>query len=162
MDVLLKEDLKFTVEDVRRNVLLPFRVDKDYERIVVRLHYGPKYVRDQAVIGPQIAECVRKYFPKGQELTAEDMKEFQQLLNFVTLSIDKDGEYVGCAHRHAPEQQIEISSKGSEWGFAPLAAGPGDWRVVLHVQAVVDGTVDYHIVVCGMEGGEGDDLIPSV
>lgn len=162
MDVLLRDDLKFTVADVRRNVLLPFHVDKAYDRLVVLLHYGPKAISDPAIIMPQIEECVRLYFPAGYQLTEEDMKEYNQLFNFVTLSVDCDGEYVGCAHRHPPEQKIVISENGSSWGFAPYAASPGDWRVVLHVQAVVDGTVDCHIAVCGLERGETDDLLPSI
>lgn len=162
MDILLRQDFAFHLEDVRKNFLLPFYVEKNYDRLVVLLHYGPKSVSDPTIIGPQIEKCVERYFPKGYQLTEEDMKEFQQLFNFVTLSVDYNGTYVGCAHRHPPEQQIVISSAGSSWGFAQQAADPGDWRVVLHVQAVVDGTVDCAVAVCGMERGESDDLLPSI
>ncbi len=162
MEKLLHQNLTFSRKDVRRNVLLPFRVEKTYKRLVIRFHYDPKAIRDQKIIAPQIRACVKKYFPAGYELTEEDMKEYEQLLNFVTLSLEKNGEYVGCAHRHAPEQTIMISAAESTYGFAPSAVEPGDWRIVLHVQAVVEGTVNFRIEAYGMEEGEADDTIPAI
>ena len=105
---------------------------------------------------------LKTYFPAGYQLTEADMQEYQELFNFVTLSLDKNGEYVGCAHRHPPQQILTISASGSSWGFAPTAASAGDWRAVLHVQAVVVGTVDYHLRIYGMERGEQDAEIPSL
>ncbi|WP_455582803.1 hypothetical protein [Dysosmobacter sp.] len=162
MELLFDQAFAFTTADVRKNILLPFRARRDYDRLVLHLHYGPKAIRDPEIIAPQIRKCVETYFPAGYELTEEDMKEYGQLLNFVTLSLDKDGAYVGCAHRHPPEQTLVISERGSSWGFAPAAATAGAWRVVLHVQAVVAGTVDYRLQVFGMERGERDDAIPAL
>ncbi len=162
MEQLLFKEFAFSGQDVRRNLPLPFRVEREYDRLAVRLSYGPKAVRDPEIIGPQIRKCVETYFPEGFQLTEEDMKEFDQLLNFVTLSVDKDGTYVGCAHRHPPRQTILLSGRGSSWGFAPVAAGPGEWRIVLHVQAVVAGTVNYRLGVYGLEGSESDDEIPAL
>lgn len=162
MEKLLHQDFVFSLEDVRKNVLLPFRVDKAYDRLVIKLHYSPKSIQDREIIMPQIEKCVETYFPTGYTLTEEDMKEYNQLLNFVTLSLDKNGEYVGCAHRHPPEQTIVISEHGSTYGFMPWAADAGDWRIVLHVQAVVVGTIDYSIEVYGMEEGESDDQLPTL
>lgn len=162
LERILERQFTFTGEDVRKNILIPFRTERDYERLAICLRYGPKSIRDPAVITPKIRACVETYFPEGFRLTEEDMKEFDQLLNFVTLSLDKDGEYVGCAHRHPPEQTILISGEGSDWGFAPTAATRGAWRIVLHVQAVVAGTVDYHLAVYGLERGESSDALPSL
>ena len=119
-------------------------------------------IRDPEIIMPQIRKCVKTYFPAGYQLTEADMQEYQELFNFVTLSLDKNGEYVGCAHRHPPQQILTISASGSSWGFAPTAASAGDWRALLHVQAVVVGTVDYRLRIYGMERGEQDAEIPSL
>lgn len=162
MKSLFDQSFAFTVADVRKNILLPFETEQDYDRLVLRLRYGPKVIRDPEIIQPQIQKCVETYFPAGYQLTEADMEEFQQLLNFVTLSLDKDGVYVGCAHRHPPEQTLVISERGSSWGFAPTAASAGMWRAVLHVQAVVTGTVNYRLQVYGMERGENDDQIPPL
>ena len=145
MELLLKKRFTFTEADVRKNILVPFRVERDYVRLAIRLRYGPKSIRDPEIILPKIQACVETYFP-----------------DFVTLSLDKDGEYVGCAHRHPPEQTILISEEGSDWGFVPAPAGRGDWRIVLHVQAVVVGAVDYDLEVYGLEREESGDALPAL
>jgi hypothetical protein len=162
VQLIYRNNFVFSAEDVRKNILLPFRTERDFDRLVIRLKYGPKAIRDPAIINPQIEKCVRTYFPPDQQLTDEDRKEYDQLLNFVTLSLDHDGAYVGCAHRHPPQQTIVLSSSGSSWGFEPTAASAGSWRIVLHVQAVVAGTVDYALAVCGLEEGESDACIPAL
>lgn len=162
MEQLFKKQWEFTAGDVRKNILVPFYTDRAFDRLVLKLHYTPKSIRDPAIIGPQIRACVETYFPSGHQLTEEDMKEYDQLLNFVTLSLDHGETYVGCAHRHPPEQTIVISPAGSTWGFDSVAVTAGAWRVVLHVQAVVVGTVTYRLAVYGMEGGESDAAIPAL
>lgn len=162
MEKLLHQNLVFSQEDVRKNILLPFQLDKTYDRLVIHVHYSPKAIRDKDIIMPQIRACVKKYMPAGYDLTEEDMKEYDKLLNFVTLSLDKDGSYVGCAHRHPPEQTITISPRGSTYGFAPESVTPGAWRIVLHVQAVVAGSVDFSLEVYGLEKGEREDAISAI
>lgn len=160
MDRLLHQAFSFFPQDERKNIPLSFQVQSDYECLVIRLRYGPKFVRNPEIIQPKIQKCVETYFPENLRLTKEDMKEFRQLLNFVTLSLDKDGVYVGCAHRHSPEQTIFISKAGSSWGFAPVSDGKGAWRIILHIQAVVAGRVDYQLGVYGLERGESCDTLP--
>ena len=162
MERILYKKFTFSPDDARKNILIPFQTERDYDSLVIRLKYGPKTVRDPKIILPQIEECVKKYFPSGKQLTEEDMKDFSQLLNFVTLSLDRDGEYVGCAHRHPPEQTIVISNTVSSRGFDPVPVSAGDWRIVLHVQAVVVGTIGYCLEVYGLEGGERDDQLPAL
>ena len=100
MELLLDQTFAFTLADVRKNILVPFRVDRDFDHLAICLHYGPKAIRDPEIIMPQIRKCVKTYFPAGYQLTEADMQEYQELFNFVTLSLDKNGEYVGCAYRH--------------------------------------------------------------
>ncbi len=162
MELLLDRTFAFTEADVLKNVLIPFRLERDYDRLVIHLHYSPKEIRDPEIIMPQIQKCVETYFPAGYQLSETDMEEYRSLLNFVTLSLDKNGEYVGCAHRHPADQLLSISAGGSSYGMAPTAASAGDWRVVLHVQAVITGTIDYRLQIFGMEGGEQDAEIPAL
>lgn len=162
MEVLLRHDCTLRPEDARKNILLPFSVPKSFDRLAILLHYGPKEVRDPAIIQPQIEACVQRYFPPGTTLTARDMEEYPCLFNFVTLSLDCGDTYIGCAHRHPPKQTIFIAENSASWGFAPHPITQGAWRVALHVHAVVAGTVDCHIAVCGLEKGENDERLPSI
>ncbi len=151
----------FTQKHVRTNVPLDFRVDRDLSRLAVHLKYSPKIISDPEILLPQIEKCMESYRPPEYRLTQEEIKKYHHLMNFVTLSVDKNGEYIGCAHRHSPEQIIFLSEGGSSYGFLPVAASAGDWRLVLHIHAVVVGTVDYQVAVYGLEGGESDDTIPA-
>lgn len=151
----------FTQEDVRTNVLLNFKVGQDFDRLAIHLRYGPKIISDPGVVFPQIAECEAAYLPSGWKLAKEDAARFCQLKNLVTLSVDKNGTYIGCAHRQSPEQIILLSERTSSDGFLPVAASAGAWRLVLHVHAVIVGTVGYQAAVYGLEEGEGDDTIPA-
>lgn len=162
MKELLSKSFRFTLDDVRKNTLVPFQVDKAYDHMLICLKYSPKHIREKEIIMPQIERCVERYFPKGYTLSEEDMKEYDSLLNFVTLSLDKGDEYVGCAHRHPPEQTLRIAKTSPAWGFAPCEVTKGDWRIVLHVQAVVIGEIDYRLKVFGMEEGDSDDQIPTL
>lgn len=162
MDVLLTKSFTFTTEDARRNVLLPFYVEKPYDRMIIKLRYGPKEIRDPEIIRPQIEACVQAYFPEGHTLTEEDLKEYEALYNFVTLSVDYNNTYIGCAHRHDPEQSIILSAHSSSWGFTPISVNAGQWRIVLHVQAVVAGAVKYNIAAFGLKGGENDAALPAI
>lgn len=162
MDILLRHDCILHPEDWQKNILLPFEIPKAYDRLAILLQYGPKEVCDRAVISPQIEACVARYFPPGTQLSDKDREKYPCLYNFVTLSLDCGEEYIGCAHRHPPRQTICIAQERASWGFQPHAITKGLWRVVLHVQAVVAGTVDCHVAVCGLEKGEHDDLLPSI
>ena len=50
MELLLKKRFTFTEADVRKNILVPFRVERDYVRLAIRLRYGPKSIRDPEII----------------------------------------------------------------------------------------------------------------
>ena len=138
MELLLQKQYKFTLDNVTENGLLPFEVNQDFHTIAVKLSYGPKAIADKDIIMPQIQKCIDKYYPDNVKLSEEDMNEYQALFNFVTISLDDPDGYLGCAHRHHPEQTITISEDFSTDGFAFKKVQKGTWRVVLHVQAVVE------------------------
>lgn len=163
MDILLRRDFTLHKEDSRSNICLPFNTEKEYARLVCAFRYTPKEITDPELVHSMVIELSGNWLPEGLDAeTAIEWEEYRTLLNFVTLSLDYGEEYIGCAHRHAPEQRISISQSGSTWGFAPHKVEQGAWRVVLNVQAVVLGEVQYHLAVCGMEEGESDDLLPSI
>ena len=58
MELLLDQTFAFTLADVRKNILVPFRVDRDFDHLAICLHYGPKAIRDPEIIMPQIRKCV--------------------------------------------------------------------------------------------------------
>ncbi len=111
---------------------------------------------------PQIRKCVKTYFPAGYQLTEADMQEYQELFNFVTLSLDKNGEYVGCAHRPSAAADTDNFRKRLQLGLRPHSSFRRRLAGSAALQAVVVGTVDYHLRIYGMERGEQDAEIPSL
>lgn len=154
MEVLLDRTWKLLPEQSRTNIVVPFSVPHAFERLEFEFEYGPKVVDDPEVILRGVTECMEKYVrpqDRPKEIRVED---YEPPVNFVTLSVDCEGEYVGCAHRHPPVGKIVIGADDATFGFFCRPIEAGEWRVVLNVHAVVAGTVDYHLTITGKEAGE--------
>lgn len=47
MELLLDQTFAFTLADVRKNILVPFRVDRDFDHLAICLHYGLRHSRSR-------------------------------------------------------------------------------------------------------------------
>ena len=74
------------------------------------------------------------------------------VVSLITLSLDSEGEYLGCAHRHAPEQRNIVSAEFSSPGFFRFSPAAGNWRAVINVHAVVSPEVRYRLQILAYEG----------
>lgn len=154
MEILLDHIWTLTPEDARTNVIVPFTVPHDFDRLEFRASYGPKLVTDPEIRMRGLKECMEKYVAPKDRPAVLRLEDFDPPVNFVTLSVDCGEEYVGCAHRHPPEQTITIGAREATFGFFRHPAEAGEWRVVLNVHAVIAGTVDYHLTITGKEADE--------
>lgn len=154
MEILLDRTWTLTPADARTNVLVPFTVPHDFDRLEIHASYGPKLVTDPEVRMRGLEECMEKYVAPKDRPAVLRLEDFDPPVNFVTLSVDCGGEYIGCAHRHPAEQTITIGARESTFGFFRRPVEPGEWRVVLNVHAVIAGTVDYHLTITGKEAEE--------
>ena len=154
MEILLDQRWTLVPKQSCTNLIVPFTVPHAFEKLEFQFAYGPKVVDDPEIILQGVTECMEKYVrpqDRPKEIRVED---YDPPVNFVTLSVDCGDEYVGCAHRHAPEGIVSISADDATFGFFCRPIEAGEWRVVLNVHAVVAGTVDYHLVITGKEAGE--------
>lgn len=152
MDILLQKEYRFTPQDDRTNVCLTFQTTRDYDRLEFSCRYSPKTIAEPALVQREVEAGFARSGWEGRELFPEDMDECKVLLNFVTFSLDYEGKYVGCAHRHDPEQVIVISEQGSTRGFFAHKAAKGTWRIVLNIQAVIpEHEVLYELTVTGCD-----------
>ena len=154
MKVLFKDVWKLTPEQSRTNILVPFTVPCEFERLELRCQYSPKVVEDPAVAFQQIESCIQKYVRPEERPEVIRIEDYDIPVNFVTLSLDCGTEYIGCAHRHAPEQTIFVGAQGATVGFFAHPIVPGEWRAVLNVHAVISNTVEYGLTIVGKEFGE--------
>ena len=124
MEILLQKEFIFHPEDDRTNRIVPFETARDYDHLEFVCEYSPKTISDPELVSREVQKGMEKNGWTGRKLFPADMDECKVLMNFVTFSLDYEGEYVGCAHRHDPEQVIVISEHGSSRGFfARPAAG---------------------------------------
>lgn len=74
------------------------------------------------------------------------------LNNHLTLSLDYNDEYLGCAHRHPNKQKHIISPEFSSPGFLKHKIQMGSWKAVINLHHIAGGNVDYHIKISGIDG----------
>lgn len=152
MEILLQKEFVFTPKDDRTNRCIEFETDRDYDRLEFTCTYTPKTISDPDLVKREVAAGMARSGWEGRELFPEDLDECKVLMNFVTFSLDHEGKYVGCAHRHDPEQVIVVSEHGSTRGFFQHKAAKGRWRVVLNVQAAIpEHEIRYTLTAVGCD-----------
>lgn len=157
MKKILNQTLVLKPENSKTNVPLSFSLEKDYERLFIRYRYFPKKVEDMDQAKREILQALEKYVPEESRAAYSGWRDYAPLVNLVTLSLDYEKEYLGCAHRHAPEQKHIISAAGSSPGFVPHRAAAGNWKIVLNVHAIIGNPVTCQVEVIGLEKGEAPD-----
>ncbi|MDR0731629.1 MAG: hypothetical protein LBF63_08170 [Treponema sp.] len=159
MEVLLDRLILLHADDEKTNVLASFPVEKDFDSLELVYAYEPKGYDDAGAARRMIEACVRRCVPEEYRRNLEPLDRFlPSVKSLVTLSLDYNGRYLGCAHRHAPQQRHIISANFSSPGFLRQPARAGNWRVVLNVHAVVSRELRCHLQVLGREGNERDTL----
>ncbi|MDR3173661.1 MAG: hypothetical protein LBU19_05380 [Treponema sp.] len=155
MEVLLDRRILLHTADEKTNVPVPFSVTRDFGALEFVYDYEPKGVDDEEAAKGMLRECVRRYVPEEYRKRLEPLDQFlPSVVSLVTLSIDYNGRYLGCAHRHAPKQRHIISANYASPGFFKQPARAGNWRAVLNVHAVVSGELRCHLRVLAREGNE--------
>lgn len=155
MEILLDRLVLLHAGDAKTNVCVPFPVERDFESLEFVCAYGPKGYDDEDAARLMIEEGVRRFVPEEYRKSLEPLNRFlPSVTSLVTLSIDYNGRYLGCAHRHAPEQRHIISANFSSPGFLKQPARAGNWRAVINVHSVVSGELRYHLRVLARDEGE--------
>ena len=142
MDILLERSFLLCRTDDKTNIFLPFNLVKPYQRLIIYWNYAPHMVTDHKIAAKEIQHCCQKYLPddKWPDMPI-DLEEYDPIFNFVTLSLDSPSGYVGCAHRHYANMELVVSETDASPGFEPCLICSGQWRVALHVHAVIQEPV---------------------
>lgn len=78
------------------------------------------------------------------------------LKNLITISLSKDGEYLGNAHRWQKNQVHEISEKQASLGFVSPDRLEGTWEGMIHLHAVCTPQCEGMLMI---EGRVSDVLV---
>lgn len=146
---IVEKSLVFTAKDRRTNVCIDFDVNEEFAELVIECRYYPKKLEDAVLSKKMIEEALHVYYGGNQEICGNKWHEYLPIVNHATISLDCLDEYIGCAHRHNPEQTIIISEKFSSPGFIKRKPGPGRWRAVINIHEVVTGRLNYYLKITG-------------
>lgn len=155
---ILDKTLIITPRDDKSNIVVPFTLPGDAERMIIACRFEPKVIEDKALARQAALANIGRYVPRYQlPLYQKEQADSVNLVNHLTLSLDCGEEYLGCAHRHAPEQTHEISESFSSPGFRRFRPRAGEYQAVINVHSVTSKEVRYHITVEAAIKEEGHD-----
>ncbi|MDR0388689.1 MAG: hypothetical protein LBH73_01305 [Spirochaetaceae bacterium] len=156
MEVIWNKIYTLHPEDSKTNLCVAIPVDRDFWCLEFLCSYTPKILEDREKSRELITEGLKKYVPDKFMDQYSNWENYLPVVNLITLSIDYRDSYLGCAHRHAPEQRHIICKEFASPGFFRHAAAKGPWRAVINIHAVVCDSVAYHLTVRGWDKGEKD------
>jgi hypothetical protein len=155
VEILLDRLFLLHADDAKTNVCVSFPVKKEFGSLEFVCVYGPKGYDDEDAARLMIQEGLRRFVPEEYRKSFEPPDQFlPSVTSLVTLSVDYGGRYLGCAHRHAPEQRHTISANFSSPGFLRQPVLAGDWRAVINVHSVVSRELRYRLRVLARERSE--------
>lgn len=154
MKKLFEKELILTPSNEKTNILLPFRVEEEYEKLIITYSYSPKELSDCERAENLIEENLRKDTHGDRELYP-DYRKYLPLKNLVTLSLDSPSKYMGAAHRQDREQCHIISETFSSVGFLKGKIEKGLWILYLNVHALVTESCTCKVKI--EAGGDGDE-----
>ena len=154
MITLLDRRVVLHPEHNKTNIDIPFLIPEAYHALFIRTAYSPKIVADEEFARKQIEAGVARYIPESAREKFGQWRDYLPVVNFITLSVDCEEEYIGCAHRHSPVMDHIISAEYSSAGFIRHAVTPGTWKCVLNCHAVVDESVTCSVQVFGADRNE--------
>lgn len=148
--IILKKTVSLTDQDTQTNIKIPFTFKKEGEKLKVSFTYSPPYSSDDAA-RLQVENAVNQYIKRLlKDDTPEEWMEIEQYLpieNFITLSLSKDGEYLGGHHNKAKEQNIFVTKDDASLGFWPTEIKEADWEIQLNCHCIASQHVEATIKV---------------
>ena len=135
---------KIIPDNDKTNLIHRFDVPGNVKSLTIKYSYFPKTLenREKAV------SLVRSCFEKYDEQLVGKPADYLPVKNLITLSIDENGKYRGCAHRQDNEQVHILSRDSASPGFIKGEINEGEWDIVLNVHSI-SCDVEYTITVEG-------------
>ncbi len=155
MTIVLDKTILFHPENDRTNHFVEFVLPKDYHTLRCECSYSPKSVENKELALRSARANIGRYVPRYQQhLYTKQLAMEVHLVNLLTFSLDYEGSYLGCAHRHDFHQVHSLAKEASSPGFVRHAASAGNWRAVISVHSITSAEVAYHLTITALEEGE--------
>ena len=146
--ILLDQTFFFHPDDDKSNYCIPFTLKEDFLFLRYECQYSPKIIQDRELSMSAVHANIGRYVPRYQlPQYAEKLKNSEDLVNLLTLSLDYQYRYLGCAHRHAAHQIHHLSKESSSPGFIRHQPKAGDYRAVINIHSITSPEVAYHLTI---------------
>lgn len=153
MTTVLETELRVLPEQEKTNLILPFTLPFDAQKLQITYTYAPK-ILDGAPACEKAEACLCRDAGEYRD-TYPEAADYLPLKNLITLSLDAPDGYRGCAHRQAPQQVHILTENTASPGFLPGKMQKGAWRLMLHVHALVTDFCVCHVKIEAQEAENG-------
>lgn len=155
--ILFRNEYRLHREDSKKDLKFEFDCPENINEVRVLLSFHPDALYDELECEPLIDQAVERYYD-GREKDGQEMKVSSMcpLKNLITVSLSKDGIYLGNAHRWACSQMHIFTEKTSSPGFSVPEKMNGTWEGMLHLHAVCTEACDVELKV---EGRRSDEMV---
>lgn len=150
MQTILQKQFVFTPQDDKTTIPLQFSLADPIQGLRIAFQYGPQNVepiRAQALITAELQQA-------GLHATPAAVAAYLPLQNLVTISVVKDGQYLGNHHYKATDQIITLTTAAASLGFAPPHQLTGDWQINLHQHCIASEQVRAAITISELEAND--------
>lgn len=144
MTIIGKHQLILTRQDDQTNVIIPFSLDKTYKKLLISFSYEPSHAtREESE--PLVLNAIERYQIYDGQYDPENIDGFFPIENLVTLSITKNGEFIGARHSKDRFGTIELSKDSASLGYLKTAIEAGHWEVQLNVHCIASKNIEVHL-----------------
>ncbi|MGM9676975.1 MAG: glycerophosphodiester phosphodiesterase [Butyricicoccus sp.] len=147
---LLEQAYQWSSQDTSSDVVFSFQCPAEVEELVVSFTYSPGEEATREICLPAVQAAVTRYYGGyPQEIEPMTAEQFLPVKNLITLSLAREGVYLGNAHRWAPEQEHVISCRYASSGFCCPVSMAGAWTGMLHLHEVLSPVCKGHLRIEG-------------
>lgn len=141
---IFEMNLELSAYDTQSNIKIPFQLKENYSSMSIYFSYLPNKSNDY-VAREQVKAALRKYgldvnSPEGLKAT-----NYLPIDNLITLSLSKNGQYLGAHHNKLHVQEVHLSKAGASKGFVPVTIEPAMWELQLNCHCVASKIVEASI-----------------
>lgn len=157
--VLFRNEYCWTSEDAQHDVIFSFSCPTEIQEVRISFSFSPAFETEKSICLPRIEDALGRYYDSySRALQPMESLRFLPIKNLITLSVSKDGKYLGNAHRWEPEQEHVFTAVSASRGFVAPEKLSGEWSGMLHLHEIISPQCKGTLYI---EGRSANDLVSS-
>lgn len=136
--VLFEQDYCWSPQDAQHDVPFAFTCPDGTAEIRLYFTFSPGKETADEICRPAVEKALARYYDcYPRELQPMQADRFLPVKNLITISLDKDGRYIGNAHRWDTNQEHILTTTSASRGFTPPDRLDGPWSGMLHLHEII-------------------------